>query len=114
MQACHFSTGGGGERGSATFVWQERAHTGATQMTHLRPQASFDVLKSKLITSPMRHLLVTEKQRTTHLGTPPPPAFKKVSESVLAERRTYPKHIMLGDSAVLTLDSLQIKVCFLL
>ena len=75
---------GTGERngGYATFVWQEGAqtrpppphthtHTQKKKNTDAFPQTTLLVLsKLRLIASSARHLLLTEKQRTPHLGPP--------------------------------------------
>ena len=65
--------GGGTERGDATFVWQERVQTRATQMTHMPiPQTTLFVAVKIIgsMASTARHLLVTEKKRTPRLGPP--------------------------------------------
>ena len=52
----------------ATFVWQERAHTRATQMTHmpsLKPLSLLCQHRGELIASLTRHLIVTEKRYPT-------------------------------------------------
>ena len=80
------SCNGGGERngGYATFVWQERARTRATQMTHMpfvKPLS-----KRRLIATFARHLLVSGRPREgrregvellkdLHRGLKNPPPF---------------------------------------
>ena len=65
--------GGEGNGGYATFVWQERAQTRATQMTHmpsLKPLFCCVKIKAHCVIG-ASFACHRRKKRTPHLGPPP-------------------------------------------